>query len=193
MSDFFKWSENNLQVLSWFLVSMGLMFLIAPILKTSIATYQLSKSPAPEYFAEMTIDKSPLFPTKVKIADQSPVDVAAGFYEDGQWSLDQSAALFLVSSAVPNLNAGNTIIYGHNTNHIFGGLKKLSGNEIIELTLANGEVRSYQVKKIEIVKPEQISVLKQTDYPELTIYTCTGWLDSQRLIIKAEPIILTTR
>ena len=107
---------------------------------------------------------------------------------DGVWQVSDNAASFLETSARPGEN-GNIIIYGHNKKSIFGNLigKDLKG-EIIEIINENGESYFYKIDMILTVDPTDIIVIAPTQYEVMTVYTCTGFLDSKRLVLKAEPL-----
>ncbi len=108
--------------------------------------------------------------------------------ENGIWEISDDSASFLNSSAKPG-QGGNIVIYGHNKRKIFGPIigSVRKGDEI-ELSAENGKVNRYSVSQVFEVKPENIEVVSPTDYEVLTVYTCTGLLDSKRLIIKAYPV-----
>jgi len=75
----------------------------------------------------------------------------------------------MIDTAMPG-EPGNAVITGHRDTffrHIYE-LKK--GDEII--IRRNGQVFKYQVTGKKIVEPEDISVLKPTEDPQLTLITC---------------------
>lgn len=108
--------------------------------------------------------------------------------KDGIWEVSQNHANYLKISAKPG-EGGNIVIYGHNKNPIFGNLidNELLG-EKVEITTQNNRKYKYEITEKHIVNPDEISYVEPTDHEELTIYTCTGFLDSKRLVIKALPI-----
>jgi sortase A len=66
--------------------------------------------------------------------------------------------------------SGNLGIAGHRDG-FFRGLKDIAPDEEIDLDRPGGS-ETYTVKKIEIVSPEDISVLAPTAEPTLTLVTC---------------------
>ena len=48
----------------------------------------------------------------------------------------------------------------------------------------------YMVNEILIVNPDQIDVINPTQDETLTLYTCSGYFDTQRLVVKAKRIAL---
>ena len=86
---------------------------------------------------------------------------------------------------------GNCVIAGHR-NYTFGQffnrLDEVKVNDIIYVDTAK-QTFSYVVKEIKVVKPNDLSVLEQTDEEILTLYTCTPiYIASHRLVIIAERI-----
>ncbi len=65
---------------------------------------------------------------------------------------------------------GNVGIAGHRDG-FFRGLKDIGPGDVIELSLP-GRTDRYTVSQIQIVKPEDTSVLKATTTPTLTLVTC---------------------
>jgi len=114
-----------------------------------------------------------------------PIDI--GSIIDGVWQISYSHPTFLDSSARPH-TAGNIVIYGHNKKTIFGNLPYLSIGQKIFIKTQDGKIYTYEVYKKEFVKPDRVDLVSPTDFEELTLYTCWGLFDSQRVVIKAKPI-----
>lgn len=108
-------------------------------------------------------------------------------YSDGNWTVAADVGSYLEQSAKPG-EPGNIIIYGHNKPHVFGSLPKLSGREEITLTLEDGRQRTYRISSMEELDQSRTDVLAPTEEEVLTVYTCTGWLDSMRFVVKAKPV-----
>lgn len=128
-------------------------------------------------------------PSKV-IIDSAKIDIPVTQSEivSDVWEIADSGASFLKGSSAPGFG-GNIVIYGHNKNAIFGRLKTIKKDDEITLLNENGEMFKYKVSEILTVNPDQIEVVSPTNYEVLTIYTCTGFLDSKRLVVKANPLI----
>jgi LPXTG-site transpeptidase (sortase) family protein len=69
-----------------------------------------------------------------------------------------------------------------------GNIRWLRGQETIRLTLDNGSTRDYQVKEMREIKPEDVWVIQPTGYEVLTLYTCSGFADKNRFVVRAIPI-----
>jgi len=128
-------------------------------------------------------------PTKIEIPRLNidlPITVNS-ISEKGIWEISETGASFLNLSAMPG-SSSNTVIYGHNKKHLFGPLVQIKiGDEIIIHT-ENNEAKNYQVQEILTVTPDEISVILPTKEEILTVYTCTGLLDSKRFVVRAVPI-----
>lgn len=128
-------------------------------------------------------------PAEIEIPSISiklPVDI--GEIKNGVWQVSNSKATFLSTSARPGAN-GNTVIYGHNKKIIFGNLPYLSLGQKIFLKTTDGKIYIYQAYKKDFVSPDRVDLISPTNTEELTIYTCWGLFDNQRVVIKAKPIL----
>lgn len=105
----------------------------------------------------------------------------------GVWETSDTTATHLITSARPG-EKSNIVVYGHNRSHLFKALHDLKEGETITLTTEDGNQYQYLVSTKTVVTPDQIEVVLPTEKEELTLYTCTGFLDSKRLVVKATPI-----
>lgn len=128
-------------------------------------------------------------PSKI-IIDSAKIDIPITQSEivNGVWEISDSGASFLKGSSAPGFG-GNIVIYGHNRRAIFGRLKSVKKDDEVRVLNENGEMFKYKVTEILTVNPDQIEVVSPTNQEVLTIYTCTGFLDSKRLVVKANPLI----
>ena len=106
---------------------------------------------------------------------------------DGNWQISESSANHLSSSSLPK-RGGNIVIYGHNTDNIFDNLDTADIGDTIILTDVLGYQYAYRVDSISVVSSKNIEIISPTYYEVLTIYTCTGFLDSKRLVLRASPV-----
>ncbi|MEP7167557.1 MAG: sortase [Candidatus Woesebacteria bacterium] len=103
------------------------------------------------------------------------------------WAISPDKVSFLTQSKRPG-EAGNIILYGHNTRQILGNIRALKGHETIILTTGDGKEHSYTVSQMKEVDPSDVSWLQPTDTETLTMYTCSGLLDSKRFLVRAIPL-----
>lgn len=113
--------------------------------------------------------------------------VDPGQIKDGVWQISYSNATFLDSSTVPG-RGGNTVIYGHNKKAIFGNLPYLSVGQKIIIKTKSGKLFNYIASDKFFVEPDRIDLVSPTNKEELTLYTCWGIFDQERVVIKATPI-----
>lgn len=143
----------------------------------TVAAYNVS-TPAP----------TRLLPTHINIPWYVDVAIDPAVYQDQTWTVSPDHASFLLNSAAPG-EGGNIIIYGHNTRTIMGNIRALKGYEKITLTLADGTTRTYQVESLREVSPTDTRLLQPTDTEVLTLYTCSGILDSRRFVVRATLLV----
>lgn len=86
-------------------------------------------------------------------------------------------------------NKGNFCVAGHRSytyNQYFNRLDELEIGDKIIVTTMDGEFH-YEVYEIKVVKPEEISVLDNTERAEITLVTCTPIrVATHRLIVKGK-------
>lgn len=115
------------------------------------------------------------------------IKVRESTIQNGIWQVFSDSASHLESSARIG-EGGNIIIYGHNKNEILGPIRWAKASTQIELFDENGRKYLYQVIKTEIVDPSNLTYILPTEEETLTVYTCTGFLDSKRLIVVAKRV-----
>jgi len=93
------------------------------------------------------------------------------------------------STALPG-QKGNVGVAGHR-DRLFRGLKDIRGDDVIEFETLYGRY-TYQVESTEIVKPNDVEVLKAGDHSELTLVTCYPFYyvgsAPDRFIVKARQV-----
>ena len=104
------------------------------------------------------------------------------------WQISRNTANYLLNSGQPQ-SGGNIIIYGHNTQDIFGRLNQVKEGDLIAIKDQHKQVYRYFVEEIKEINPDQIEYLYPTQEEVLTIYTCSGWFDQKRLLVQAKPVI----
>lgn len=125
---------------------------------------------------------------RIKI-DKVKLDLAVepAIINNGIWPVVEKNASHWANSANPG-EKGNIVIYGHNRNNVFGPIRWLNLGDKIELTDKQGQIYEYKISETVTVKPDEIQYVEPTATETLTLYTCTGWWDSQRYIVIAKPI-----
>ncbi len=93
---------------------------------------------------------------------------------------------YLDLSPVPG-QMGNSILYGHNFDALLGRLPRIKPGDTIVITYSDKSQKSFTVNYTQVVTPKQVNIIEPTADKRLTIYTCTGFFDSQRFVAVAFP------
>jgi LPXTG-site transpeptidase (sortase) family protein len=104
----------------------------------------------------------------------------------GYWELSETTASHGVGSANPG-QIGNTVIFAHARTGLFAPLRNIKKSQLIYVLTKDRWYR-YQVDQIKEVKETQTQVVAPTTSETLTLFTCSGFLDSKRLIVTAKPL-----
>ncbi|HSX45492.1 MAG TPA: sortase [Candidatus Saccharimonadia bacterium] len=115
-----------------------------------------------------------------------PVD--PGYYDTSQqtWTLSGYHAQYAMISQLANNVSGDTFIYGHNNNYVFGALRHVTpavGAQALLYT-DNGHVFVYAFDKAFNISPDDTTVLNYNGPPIMTIQTCTGSLNEWRTMYR---------
>lgn len=107
--------------------------------------------------------------------------------KNGEWGVSENGVSHLITSGTPGYS-GNIILYGHNTSSALKDLQKVKIGETITIMDKNGKSYTYKIYSIKTVYPDDIGFLTSFENQTLTIYTCIGFADLKRLVVKAERI-----
>ena len=128
-------------------------------------------------------------PIRITIPSQN---IDLGIYpakiDGNKWEATTKGVSHLSSSPIPGAR-GNSILYGHNWSSLLGPLSKIKVGDKIQIELSNGEKYEFTVKFTSTVSSDQTHVLSQTDDTRITLYTCTGFLDSKRFVAVAFRVV----
>lgn len=168
------------KILGKFLILTGLLIIFAVIILTQIETLTPAKTKV--YLPVSTQSQNPT-PKSVQILNKTKlIRVKEGTFQDGKWELSDTNALYLASSGIPG-KPGNIVIYGHNTENIFADLKKTKFGDQVQIETSSGKKLKFKVDTIKSVLPNNVEILKQGPDERITLYTCSGLLDSMRLVV----------
>jgi LPXTG-site transpeptidase (sortase) family protein len=108
--------------------------------------------------------------------------VVDGFYDSttGDWTLYSDKAQFAAMTAEPNDKSGQTFIYGHATQRVFGKLLNMHVGDTVEVYTSNGYKFTYTLKETEVVTPQNTNILGYTGSPRLLLQTCVGTFSESR-------------
>jgi sortase A len=99
----------------------------------------------------------------------------------GYWEVFPDSAGWGEGSGIPG-EVGNQIIFAHAREGLFLPLKKIERGSKIYI-FSKLSWFAYEVIEIKEVSPNQIEVIEPTEDERLTLYTCSGFTDSKRLIV----------
>ena len=106
------------------------------------------------------------------------------YMQGKKWPTTPTGVSYLANSAIPG-DQGNAVFYGHNWPAILGNLGNTKTGDKIVIQYQNGKTRDFTVDQVKIVGPNATEILASSETPKITLYTCTGFLDSQRLVVTA--------
>lgn len=130
-------------------------------------------------------DKEKLPPIRIIIPELGiDLPVKSAQVVKGYWEVFSDAAGFGVGSAFPE-EEGNQVIFAHARQGMFLPLRNAKlGQNVVVFTKDN--YYSYTISDILEVLPTQLEVIASTDEAIVTLYTCSGFADSKRLIVIAK-------
>lgn len=168
------------KIIGRLLILTGLLVIFTVIILTQIDSFAPAKSKV--YLPVSTQSQNPT-PKSVQILSKTKLTpVKNGIYQNGKWELSDNNALYLASSGIPG-KPGNIVLYGHNTENIFADLKKAKVGDQIQIDTASGTKLTFKVDTVKSVLPNAVEILKQGPDQRITLYTCTGLLDSLRFVV----------
>lgn len=124
-------------------------------------------------------------PVRITIPSEDvDLPVIPGVYDPStdSWTLSGYNAQFATASQPANNVGGETFIYGHNNDYVFGALRHVTptvGAEALVYT-GNGHEFAYTFQKVWSVGPYDVSTLNYQGPPVLLIQTCTGSFNELR-------------
>lgn len=163
------------------------------IISTPAAPTHVVTTPAANTSAPQTPTITPTIgyvtgmPTRISIPSLGiNLAVVPGYYDasSGSWTLTTDKAQFATPTAQPNNAGGNTFIYGHARNNIFGALPKIKAGATAVVTTANGHQFYYRLSSTRVVNPtDSGQVFNYQGKPVLTLQTCVGLLYQNRELL----------
>lgn len=111
------------------------------------------------------------------------VPVMKGAIDQGEWEVSKHVALMIEKDVDAGLGA---VVYAHNTQKLFGKLESVKAGDVVELTLNDWSVEKYEVVETKVVSPDQVDAVLTASVDEIVLYTCVGFLDGDRLLVRAK-------
>ena len=123
-------------------------------------------------------------PSRILIPELSiDLEVLASEIRGGYWLVHENSAGWGVGSGLPG-DIGNQVIFAHARDGLFLPLKDIEVDMAIYVFTKDSWYR-YKVSNIGEAYPHQTEVIKPSDDERLTLYTCSGYKDTKRLIVTA--------
>jgi len=192
----------------FFFVILVLFFLSASFLvfdeKKDNSLPEVSASPISHLIASISAQREPIkidpefsYQEKEEIKKEPPVKIIipsvsidAKVIEapivDGYWQTATDSASFGLGSSYPQ-ESGNTVIFAHARPGLFENLRLVKKETPVYLMTEKGWF-VYKVLEVKTVLPSQVEVVSPTKDKTLTLYTCSGYRDTHRLVVIAKPI-----
>jgi LPXTG-site transpeptidase (sortase) family protein len=124
-------------------------------------------------------------PVKLTIPDlHLDLQVIPAKTEGKNWETTKEGVSYLTSSPVPG-EEGNSVIYAHNWAGLFADLPKIKPGNVVEVEYADKSKKQFSIAYTLEVSPGDLSILQSLNDKRLTLYTCTGFLDSKRFVAVA--------
>lgn len=124
-------------------------------------------------------------PTRIIIRDLGiDLPIYPAKLKNNEWQTSTQGASYLTSSPIPG-EIGNSIIYAHDWVSLFGPLLNVKAGEKVEVEFADKTQKTFVIGQTSVVSYNQTGVLAPTKDRRITLYTCTGFLDSQRMVAVA--------
>ncbi|MCX6791847.1 MAG: sortase [Candidatus Gottesmanbacteria bacterium] len=127
-------------------------------------------------------------PIHITIGDRISLPVIEAGKVGGMWAISQTSANHVYESAMPG-QRGNSIIYAHNSDALFGRLEDVKRGDPVAIRTTDGALHRYVVISTAWVTPGHTELLTPTSSEILTLYTCAGLLDSLRIVVRAVPVL----
>lgn len=101
------------------------------------------------------------------------------------WETSEVTASHGEGSSNPG-EKGNIVVFAHAREGLFFNLKDIKKEDVIYILTRDGWYR-YKVDEISSVYPNDLTTIAPTKKEILTLFTCSGFFDEKRLIVRATP------
>ena len=168
------------------LIALGLIFVLGGtglFKRTNSETFASEPVKIEGFIAtEESLEKTP---QRILLPDLSiDLPVKNSGLINGYWQGFSDAAGWGEGSGLPG-EVGNQVIFAHARRGLFLPLREVKvGTKVY--VLAKEKWYQYEVKEIKKVLPTEVEVIPPTEDETLTLYTCSGFADSKRLIVVAK-------
>jgi LPXTG-site transpeptidase (sortase) family protein len=189
----------KLAIAGTILTVIGLLGVVPVLFSSNDAAYAVSTSTSRTTNTSVAAPAAPqapaaqAAPVAPQVVHGHPVRVVAstvgvdmpvvdGFYDNmtGEWTLYSDKAQFAAMTSEPNDSSGQTFIYGHATDRVFGKLLNMKAGEQVVVYTSNGYKFTYTLRETEVVTPSNTNILSYSGKPRLLLQTCVGAFSENR-------------
>lgn len=114
------------------------------------------------------------------------LEVKPAKISQGYWETSETSASHGEGTANP-AEKGNVVIFAHAREGFFYNLRDIKKDDVVYV-FTKDQWYKYKVNEIKTVYPNNIETVAPTDREVLTLFTCSGFFDEKRLIVKAYPV-----
>jgi LPXTG-site transpeptidase (sortase) family protein len=163
-------------------VLLGLMLIIGRDKTIDVLSSSFENEPVKVESLNYEKKEDDFLPERIIIPELAiDLDVKESKVINGYWEVFDDSAGWGEGSGIPG-KPGNQVIFAHARKGLFLPLRSLEIGDNIYV-LSNGKYYSYKVNAISEVSPGQTEAIAPTDDETLTLYTCSGFADSKRLLV----------
>lgn len=183
-----KLNPAQLAILGLTLTVTGLIGVVPTLFSSGEPAVAASNQPAITAPAETKpAEQNPQMKTGHPVRVEAPtvgvdMPVVDGFYDaqSNEWTLYDDKAMFGAMTSQPNDYAGQTFIYGHATDRVFGKLLNMKIDQPVYVYTSNGYKFTYKLKETHVVSPSDTGILNYNGGPRLLLQTCVGTFSENR-------------
>ena len=129
----------------------------------------------------------PVYPNALSIDSIGVVlPVKTANITNGKWEDTRGSVAYWKDSVLPG-SKGNSVFYGHNWSNVFGKLTRVRKGDLVQIGLSDGSIKKFIVDSTYTVSADETHILNPAEDTRVTIYSCTGFLDSKRFVVIAVP------
>lgn len=103
---------------------------------------------------------------------------------NGKWDATLDGVSYLQTSVIPG-EEGNSILYGHNWRNLLGNLTNARPGQEILIEYDDKSKAVFTIEYTAEVSPNETHILNPSEDKRITLYTCSGFLDSKRFVVVA--------
>lgn len=108
-------------------------------------------------------------------------------FEDGSWIASEYFASYAQGTSPLNSEDGNTLIFAHARSKLFKPLLKAKVGDLISV-YSDSKIYYYKIVDREIVSPYNVEAIESPANYKITLLTCIGVNDENRLLLRGELI-----